>query len=668
MNGGFLNPETLGPAFEARYSDARFHSDNQLISVPTESGWVLIDYQGNEIEDSWNRDPHIFYDGTTITSRGGLAAYYRRIISDTGELLFTMTTRELFPFENGYATFESSEVRGVFGLVDKTGTEILPAEYDRRIRTVIINEQAYHIVNKGGEIGIIDSDQNTIIPFEYTRIVHFKDDMFIMGVVDADNPTSTSLWGQPIQNHDYQLRNISNQPVIENMFDEILFDTGFEDYDRLVVNFKGRDDWALIDLAGEELFSHENTRVSPVSNNLISIGKENDSGVYDYAISDLNGNLKTQYNIAHRTSASMGMIGICVKEGNRKGCGYMDENGQLKIPLQFNGSVQAFQEDGTAIVSNTLTQSNNYVLDLKGVIDLEGNVILPPIFGKVERVTDSYYKVNLPNNGHVFLVDATTGNPIDNTDTYMFSDYAKYYVSSQDYERAIEYFQKLWSSSFDDEDHYWYGVSFSKTGNYQGGNNQFSEAISKTENPDLRAVAILDRADNYFATGLIDQAKSGYELVISERSNDPRIRLRYAEALEKVQLESDAITQYQEILVTNPNVPEIYESMGRAQLIINQVDESIASFDKAITLNPNSTNAYNYRGQAYVIMGEPENAIPDFLKAIELHNSTDLTNSHVRLASAYEAAGDIPKACELWVQLAPYDENSKAKVEALCDN
>ncbi len=668
MNGGFLNPETLEPAFEARYSDARFRPGTQLIAVNKRDGWILIDYQGNEIEESWNNVLHSFNDGVTIASPGGLAAYRNHVFSDTGELLFKMTTRELFPFENGFASFESNEVRGVFGLVDKTGKEILPAEYDRRIRSVSIDRQSYHIVSKDGKVGIIDSEGRTIVPFDYTRIVYYKDDMFIMGVLDSKNPTSTSLWGQPIQNHDYQLRNLANQVLIDAIFDEIEFESGFEEFDWILVNFKGKDNWSLIDLTGKELLTHDNTRVLPVSNSLVSIGKMDNAGVFRYAISDLNGNLKTQHNIAHRTSTSMGMIGICVAENGRIGCGYMDENAQLKIPLQYTGSVQAFQEDGRAIVSNTLTQSNNYTLDLKGVIDLEGNVILPPIFGKLEKVSDRYYRANLPNNAHVFLVDAATGDPIDDSYVYMYSDYAKYYVSTQDYERAIGYFRKLYSTSFDDEDHYWYGVSFSKTGNYQGGNNQYTEAISRTANPELRAVAMLDRADNYFAMNLIDQAKTSYEQVLTERNNDPRIRLRYAGMLEQAKLEPEAIAQYQEILVTNPNVPEIYESMGRAQLIINQVDDSITSFDEAISLKPNSTNGYNYRGQAYMIKGEPEKAIPDFLKAIELHSSNELTNSHIRLADAYEAVGNIPKACALWEQLAPYDENSKAKVDALCSD
>ncbi|NET39347.1 MAG: tetratricopeptide repeat protein, partial [Cyanothece sp. SIO1E1] len=612
------------------------------------------------------------YDDVTIVNSSGLTGLRYTAISGSGDVLFTKNARKLHPFQNGYASFESvttdSRVEEIFGLVDKSGKEIFPLEFDAPINSIDIDGRIYHIVIKNGKAGVLDTNKEVVIPFEYLSISHLDEDLFLVGFEDVENPTSQSVWGTTIQNKDFEIRDLTNERKFNLLFDAVYFNSGFEEYDRLLVQFKNNTKWSLVDFNGNELFTHENSQVKPVSENLVSIGRAQvDGNYYDFAISDLEGNLKNPYTIAHRTEISMGMIGICVQENTRRGCGYMDENGQLKIPLTYTSVVEPFQEDGRAIVANSITQSNSFVVQMKGVIDLQGKQIIPPIFGKIEWVSEKYYKVALPNNSHNFLVGVNSGEPIDNSAEYAFSDYGRYYITIRNYEKAVSYFQRIVDRYLKTEDRYWYALSLSNIGNYQGANNHYTQVISETDNRDLRGLSTLNRADNYFEMGRSDLGRQGYDLVLSEQDNDPRIRMRYASVLEKYQFMTDAISQYQEILKTNPNVAEVHQGLGKVQLIVDQVEASIASLNKAIQLNPSLAESYNFRGQAFMINKEPEKAIPDFLKAIELNTDPELTTVHIRLAAAYEASGNTPKACELWDQLAPLDENSRNKFETTCN-
>ncbi|MBO6523521.1 MAG: tetratricopeptide repeat protein [Balneolaceae bacterium] len=673
LNGKFLNPETLKPISEEYYSDAQFHPYNELIAVEKrrDGGWVLFNYQLEEIEGSWNKEAHVFSEGITIVRADGLIANRHTAINDKGEIVFTKSAADISNYNHGLAFFKTDN--GLYGIIDKKGKEIIKPQKREFKKTIKIDNKIYHIAREDLTWGIVDSRGKEVIKFIYGGVYHIKDDIFSLGFVDKENPTSKGGFGSTVTNYLYQLWSLEKNKNITPELRSVNRDNGFDDFDQILVLKKGESVWSLIDLEGNTVFAYESDLIRPISENLIAIGKmEEGAVVAKYAISDLQGNQKSQFNISHIGLLENGLIPICITEGDRTGCGFVDENVQVRIPLTYTESVHSFQENGTAIVVNGYKKPNDYwVIKQRGVIDKTGRVLVPPVFGEIEQVSDKYYKVNLPNNAHDVLIGINDVEPIEYDSKYIYKAYARYYGQINNLEKAKQYFEKTPPHMMKPEDEYALGMIYKNLGELQKAAQAFTKAIDNSvgqdEKKQVNIAASVEYADVLFALGQIEEGKSYYEEILEKVSRTSIVKLRYADALRSAKMDSEAITYYKEVLNDFNFLysGEIHAKLGVAQLTVKDVEESIGSFNKAIQYSKDKRNPYFYRGQAHALNNDYDKAIADYQKSIEL-NGGELSTVHKHLAEVYDLNGDASRACEVWKQLAPYDEPSKGKVKEKC--
>jgi len=80
----------------------------------------------------------------------------------------------------------------------------------------------------------------------------------------------------------------------------------------------------------------------------------------------------------------------------------------------------------------------------------------------------------------------------------------------------------------------------------------------------------------------------------------------------------EALKDYDEAILLNPQSAEAYYKRGFAYQKLDQGERAIEDFSKAISINPQFAKAYSNRGYAYLGKGQYDMAIADCNKAIRL--------------------------------------------------
>ena len=86
----------------------------------------------------------------------------------------------------------------------------------------------------------------------------------------------------------------------------------------------------------------------------------------------------------------------------------------------------------------------------------------------------------------------------------------------------------------------------------------------------------------------------------------------------QMQMNQEAIKDYDLALALDPSYAEVYFEKGYSLFALNKLDEAIEAFDKSIKLKPNNAVAYVNRGSVKCIKGDKEGAMKDWKKAEEL--------------------------------------------------
>ena len=95
----------------------------------------------------------------------------------------------------------------------------------------------------------------------------------------------------------------------------------------------------------------------------------------------------------------------------------------------------------------------------------------------------------------------------------------------------------------------------------------------------------------------------------------------------------EAISQFEDSIVINPNNSVIYDNLGRAYLSVGKVDEAIAVLEKAIELSPNFADFHNDLGLAYLEKKQCKRAVDQFERAIDIN--AYYAEAYYNLAIAY---------------------------------
>ena len=99
----------------------------------------------------------------------------------------------------------------------------------------------------------------------------------------------------------------------------------------------------------------------------------------------------------------------------------------------------------------------------------------------------------------------------------------------------------------------------------------------------------------------------------------------------------EAIEQFEEAIVINPENSVFYNNLGRAYLGTGKVDEAITVLEKAIELSPNFADFHNNLGMAYLKKGMCKKAVEQFERATAINPY--YADAYYNLALAYVANG-----------------------------
>jgi len=127
-----------------------------------------------------------------------------------------------------------------------------------------------------------------------------------------------------------------------------------------------------------------------------------------------------------------------------------------------------------------------------------------------------------------------------------------------------------------------------------------------------------------------------------------------------------AISDYTNLIESNPNNSTTYFARGAAHLKALNFDSAIADFTKAIELEPNDDSAYTNRGSAHYEKAEFAHAIADLNKALEINPKSAL--AYCTLGWIYEAMGDEREAIAHYrkaLEIDPYLEAARDNLKLL---
>lgn len=159
--------------------------------------------------------------------------------------------------------------------------------------------------------------------------------------------------------------------------------------------------------------------------------------------------------------------------------------------------------------------------------------------------------------------------------------------------------------------------------------------------------------DGYILTGEYLSAKDDLEVLQETGYNEELTLMRQALILFLENDLSNAETQFEQVLLVNPNNAMAYDVLGLIELQRENYPSALRYFDQAITANPDFALAIYNKGVAHKMNNEPAKALECFNQAI---------NTQLNIAPVYFARGllkrelgDYKGAIEDYSQMNQFD-------------
>ncbi|PNK60466.1 WG repeat-containing protein [Psychrobacter sp. FDAARGOS_221] len=284
-------------------------------------------------------------------------------INNKGELLLPYWVNNVGSFSESMAWVKQE---GRYGYIDESGQIVIPFLYDdagffENGRAVV----SYNPANLTQELdedeymqrdtyGVIDMDNNIIVPFEYQRIKRVNPNLLYVQKAD-----------------DFSFLDNNGNLATKKKFDKIVWGSVFDD----LFSVKKDDKWGYI--------NHDFETVIPFE--------------YDKAV-------EFEHDLA------------AVKK-NKK-FGFINRDGQTVIPFDYDDPNIDINDWRTLADSKYRFDYNGVVAVYKngywGVIDKDNNTIVPFIYDDV--IIESYSQIKATKNGVSYLFDMD-GNPVEADDT-----------------------------------------------------------------------------------------------------------------------------------------------------------------------------------------------------------------------------------------------------------
>src|SRR5208337_643687 len=131
--------------------------------------------------------------------------------------------------------------------------------------------------------------------------------------------------------------------------------------------------------------------------------------------------------------------------------------------------------------------------------------------------------------------------------------------------------------------------------------------------------------------GQYDEAIAEWKELLLTNPDDARIHNNLGSALGMKGRYAEAITEFEKALELDPQYHTTDANLGRAQLAVGRPDDAIASFQKGVQYYPESADLHNYLGLALSRKGRIDEAQAEFAKALEINPG--LADAHNNLGT-----------------------------------
>lgn len=162
------------------------------------------------------------------------------------------------------------------------------------------------------------------------------------------------------------------------------------------------------------------------------------------------------------------------------------------------------------------------------------------------------------------------------------------------------------------------------------------------ESEENRSIAHSNRGVAHKAQGNLEQAVADYGEAIVLNPNYATAYSNRANVYLAADQNEKAISDYSKAIEIEPKNPYTHNLRGLTYRIMGSFARAIADFDKAIEFDPNYANAYYNRARAYSELNQYDRAIADLDKAIKLNPNYD--DAYNNRGAAYENSGNIEPA------------------------
>ena len=336
--------------------------------------WGVIDSTGNNVIDPSYKEMIIVPNSKigvficTYDVDYNTGSYKTKALNDKNQEIFTQYDK-IEPMQNidknGNVWYEKNVLKvqknDKFGLIDLTGNEVIPIEYDEI--TVIRGIENSFKVKKDDKYGIVDGDGKTVIQAQYADI----------DVLGKDNKS-----GFIIKNADgkYGIVDYSNAQILEAKYDSIEKVYGNDMY---VVNLNGKQ--KVVNKSGNDVLTTGFDSIKQIlanQENAVIFVKSNKFGVMNTSGEVV---IESQYDSLEETKVG---TFIANKDGKY---GIININKEEKLPFEYTSI--SFNEKADLYVAE---DSNFNSKILNSNLDVKASGILLEI-----KETKGYLKLRVDN-------------------------------------------------------------------------------------------------------------------------------------------------------------------------------------------------------------------------------------------------------------------------------
>lgn len=347
--------------------------------------WGYIDTLGNVRIEPQFAYATKFKEGLAVIGKNKQLGY----VNKRGEVMIEPQFEEAFPFHNGFALAVKNEL---FGVINKKGSAVVDFKYQELgasisgLRLALDNDQ-YGYINSLGE---------TVIEFEYEFAYDFKGSYALV-----ENDTATGLI------------DIQGNQVIPAVFEQLYF------LNSSVLRGKLQGKYGMIHILGDTLIPFQYDVLGELACNRIMAVEEDE---YSYMNSKGATVIEQRFNYEPAAlNYAEFQEGFAAYKNNKGNFGIIDTNGTRVFPAIFE-NIGAFDSTLTPVKRYGKWGYANGEVDLiieyqfdyawafengrakveldgkQGIIDLEGNVIIPIDYQKLVIRKDTLIQVTTIEN------------------------------------------------------------------------------------------------------------------------------------------------------------------------------------------------------------------------------------------------------------------------------